>query len=124
MAHVDFPGIWISDYENPADYLHLRKGTFAPGTATATATSETPTRYRLVVQGRQRAQWQIVATQLTKTQVDWMHSHEARLVWVRDFAGRKIVGAWSATPAPIGPGGLMTVTLTIDEYWGTENVAA
>lgn len=117
MARVRLRGIWINDAEDESDFLELRKGSdFQPGTTTAgTAEVGAGGRIRAIVQGNQAATWSIAAEWLTRDMCEWLRLHEGRLVWVRDWHGRKVHGWWLTTPIQVHDGNWARVTLTINE---------
>lgn len=117
MSQVQLHGIWINDAETTTDRLVLRKGgdfqptTTTPGTQQLTAGG----RLRGIIQGPQIGGWTLTAQWLTFDQCEWLRSHEGRLVWVRDWQGRRIHGWWLSTPIQTVAGRWGQVSLSIAE---------
>lgn len=117
MAIVNLHAIWINDAEILSDRLKLQKGSdFQPGTSTpGTDLDMAGGRIRAFVQGSQRSAWTLTAEWLTYADCIWLQAHEGRLVWVRDWHGRRVHGWWKSTVPQVHDGKWARIALSITE---------
>lgn len=106
MATVRLWGVWFNDAADLSDFLQLdapsglSHAPSMPGSVELLAGG----RLRLSVAGPLSHQWHVQAQRVDQHARDWLEAHISRPVWVRDWLGYKVYGAYLSVDAPVAQG--------------------